>query len=1009
MPRSAVSLVRLLPVAVPERTPTDVQLLRAFGATRGEDAFAEIVRRYGPMVLAACRRVLANHHDAEDAFQATFLVLVRKAETIHGATLAGWLYAVAVRTARGVRIMRERRRKHELAVANPALQGGAVPADPDLASVIDEELAQLPNHYREALVLCELRGLSRKEAAVELGIPEGTLSSRLAAAKKKLAERLSARGLATPATLAAALAPASVSASLLHSAVAALKGTAAPLASAAASAVVKAMLFDQLKAVILAVGILLTVVCGTWAMTGTPSEAPNPATTPALRVAENPAVKLVEQLGTDEFADRESAEKKLREMGLKAEPLLRAGLRSENPEVRERSAKLLTAVRTDARAFLVKNFDPTATAEPDHPIWKRFKTIAGNDAAARKLFAEIIADPRRLKLLDDADRDPAKAGELYAAELKSVTAYAQGFDEHPWSYGPDVTDRSAPAVAGAFYLGTYPASTGKVKDLRREGYLFTDTCSWPETVKSPVGPALKRIFAAWLPLRDILETREYSLTIAATHRVKEVLPFARKLLADEMENAAHRAQCSLLLGILGTSDDVPLLRRVAGSKIANDSFQRFNVILSAQQELSVVWAAYRFGMKDVPDDLKRAAEKANIRTCDRTVADCALAAAVKLASEKPEDMGFLWPHTALGEKINDDWFYHLSIHGFPTAEARTSAHAKAKAFLDKQPPEPKKAEPKPDGQLLRLDGHTGLVAGVAFFPTGDKIATSGYDATYRIWDAKTGKQLDERSTGTKESQVGGPVAVSPDGKRIAARYFVAEADTGKFLFGLEGHTGRITKIAYSTDGKRILTASHDGTVRVWDAEGKELQRFDAHMGQKVAVTSSGLQPREERVINRGAWDATFSKDRTRIVSGGVDGTVRVWDVDTAKELQCIKLDRVTVMAVAFMPDGKRVVSAGSDGIIRIWEAETGKELGKFEGHTGIIAALAVTADGKLLVSAGHDKTVRVWEAETGKELRCFRGHTAAVQAVAISPDGKTALSGGEDNTARLWTLPIVGR
>src|SRR5262249_6612507 len=156
--------------------------------------------------------------------------------------------------------------------------------------------------------------------------------------------------------------------------------------------------------------------------------------------------------------------------------------------------------------------------------------------------------------------------------------------------------------------------------------------------------------------------------------------------------------------------------------------------------------------------------------------------------------------------------------------------------------------------------------------------------------------------------------VSPDGKRIAARYFVAEVDTGKFLFGLEGHTGRIARIAYSADGKRILTASHDGTVRVWSAEGKELQRFDAHMGQKVPVTSSGMQLPREQIINRGAWDAAFSRDGKRVVSGGVDGTVRVWDVGTAKELQCMKLDRVTVMAVAFLPDDKRVASAGSDGI-----------------------------------------------------------------------------------------------
>ena len=122
MSRSAVSIARLLPA--PNPAQQDLPLLRTFvatGSAAGEAAFEELVRRHGPMVLTTCRRVLGNPHDAEDAFQATFLVLARKAATIRG-NLAGWLYAVAVRTARGVRVMRDRRSKHELA------SGGRQPA-----------------------------------------------------------------------------------------------------------------------------------------------------------------------------------------------------------------------------------------------------------------------------------------------------------------------------------------------------------------------------------------------------------------------------------------------------------------------------------------------------------------------------------------------------------------------------------------------------------------------------------------------------------------------------------------------------------------------------------------------------------------------------------------------------------------------------------------------------------------------------------------------------------------
>src|SRR5262245_40626538 len=359
MPRSAVSLARLLPA--PDPAPADAPLLREFEATRSAGAFEELVRRHGPMVLATCRRVLCNPDDAEDAFQAVFLVLARKASTVRG-NLAGWLYAVAVRTARGVRLMRDRRRKHETRASARSESAVLPESDHDLAGVIDEELARLPEHYREAVVLCELRGLSRKQAASELGIPEGTLSWRLAAARRKLAALLLARGLA-PTAVVALLAPASVSAGLVESAVLAVRGTAGPVASAAASAVVKAMLFDQLKAVALAAGIVLAVVCGGFAMTGSGrGEQPAPAAAPAPRLVDDPAAKLVEQLGAPEFIDREEAAKKLRELGMKAHAALQAALRSENPEIRARAASVLTAIRTDARDALPKSFRPDDTA-----------------------------------------------------------------------------------------------------------------------------------------------------------------------------------------------------------------------------------------------------------------------------------------------------------------------------------------------------------------------------------------------------------------------------------------------------------------------------------------------------------------------------------------------------------------------------------------------------------------------------------------------------------------------
>lgn len=198
---------RLARLAAPP--DTDADLLRRFVADRDEDAFGALVRRHGPAVLGVCRRITRNPHDADDAFQAAFLVLARKADRVRpGEPLAAWLYGVAVRAARATlsRAYRHRSRERGGELPDvPARPADGIDAD-DARAVLDE-VARLSPGVRAAVVLCELEGRSRAAAARELGIPEGTLSSRLAAARKVLAARLRDRGLAA-AVLAAVAADA---------------------------------------------------------------------------------------------------------------------------------------------------------------------------------------------------------------------------------------------------------------------------------------------------------------------------------------------------------------------------------------------------------------------------------------------------------------------------------------------------------------------------------------------------------------------------------------------------------------------------------------------------------------------------------------------------------------------------------------------------------------------------------------------------------------------------------
>jgi RNA polymerase sigma factor (sigma-70 family) len=243
------------------RNRADEELLGHFVAQGDETAFAELMRRHGPMVLAVCRRVLAGDHDAEDAFQAVFLVLFRKARSIkQRERLANWLYGVSLRTAQKARallIRRRARQKHiEEQKAMATMHTAEEPAWYDLRPVVDEELGRLPEKYRLPVVLCDLEGRSRSVVARQLGWPEGTLSSRLARARQILAKRLAARGLAvssaalvaglTRDTLAASIPPGLEVATLQ-----ALAGAAAPRVADLAHAVIQAMWLTHLKGTVM--------------------------------------------------------------------------------------------------------------------------------------------------------------------------------------------------------------------------------------------------------------------------------------------------------------------------------------------------------------------------------------------------------------------------------------------------------------------------------------------------------------------------------------------------------------------------------------------------------------------------------------------------------------------------------------------------------------------------------------------------------------------------------------
>lgn len=310
--------------------PTDAELLQSFARTGNSQAFELLVWRHGAMVLHACRRMLARPEDAEDAFQATFLALVRRAKAIRqGEAVAGWLHTVACRVALRARAAAARRSAEVRAWAESTPPATAEEIDPatwaEVRAVLDAEVNRLSAKLRAPVVLCYLEGLTNEEAARQLGVPKGTVLSRLARARDKLRDRLARRGLTLPATaLTAALiaeanswaAPTPLVVSTLQAAalVAAGQATAgavsAPVLSLMEGAL-HAMFMSKLKvvtAVVVGVSILGLGAGGFWqmqpgagrAVAQQPRTASQPATDPAPTGAENAKItnqqKMVDEL-----------------------------------------------------------------------------------------------------------------------------------------------------------------------------------------------------------------------------------------------------------------------------------------------------------------------------------------------------------------------------------------------------------------------------------------------------------------------------------------------------------------------------------------------------------------------------------------------------------------------------------------------------------------------------------------------------------------------------------------
>ena len=260
------------------------------------------------------------------------------------------------------------------------------------------------------------------------------------------------------------------------------------------------------------------------------------------------------------------------------------------------------------------------------------------------------------------------------------------------------------------------------------------------------------------------------------------------------------------------------------------------------------------------------------------------------------------------------------------------------------------------GDVLRFLLALGIVLAAAFLAARADKKTE----IARLIQKLGSDDFEEREAASKSlARIGEPAldalrqaTKSPDVEvRRRATALVKEIDTklAGQIACLAGHDGAVNTVLIFPNGKRLLTCGDDGTLRLWDVEAaKELRRYEGHHGN---VYGLALSP-----------DGKFA------LSGGDDKSLRLWDVESGKLLKELSGHTAMVLGIAFLPDGKRAVSVSGDSTVRIWDVEAGKQLHKLEGHAQayFVRNVAVSPDGKRVITCSFDKTIRVWDLEKGK-------------------------------------------